>query len=443
MYKKTLFMVTLAVGMLTLASCGNATKEAAGQHDLKAKKVTDYLYEITMDHEFDYAISKVGFEKFRPQLPACSSISLGKFRGRNLDWYYENGAEFVLHATKTDKRHASLAVVSAPFLSNDVAGDGQYHKEFELLPYATMDGINDAGICVNINVVGFQEFGKWQMKTETQDDDMMEFMAPRILLDNCTYMTDVVPVMEQYDWFSAGSDFETHLMVTGPRSADDKTITSAVFEYIPFTEDGKTFRKVCCISMDEKDIELVGGDAARFFHTKTSHFVMTNFNLWQFDASLDRKGRLLSATAHPMGFERYEILEAACNTAATLLNGTDSLTSQHMQDIMFTVNYSNMYNIYQDNFWYTESFPNLITKEEIINATPQQRSPHGDLNNLIKGKDNKFINGFKETLRQWGNRDRKVKSDLWETLHTSIYNYETRTLQISVREGAVYYTFEI
>ncbi len=108
--------------------------------------------------------------------------------------------------------------------------------------------------------------------------------------------------------------------------------------------------------------------------------------LWQFAAEKDRKGRLLSATEHPDGFERYEILEAACKTATTLLNGTDSLTSQHIQNIMFTVNYSNMYNLYQDNFWYTES-PNLITKEELINATPAQRSPHGDINNLIKGKE--------------------------------------------------------
>jgi len=440
MMKKSLLLLTTAVGMLLTTSCSRVSNEAA--QDYNVKKVTDYLYEVTFDKDFDYSLSKTGFERFRPKLPACSSISFGKFRGRNLDWYYEDGSEFVLRATKTDNRHASLAVVSAPFLSNEIAGDGQYHEEFEKLPFATMDGINDAGVCVNINVVGFQEFGKWQMKTETTDDDMMEFMAPRIVLDYCGSLSEVIPVMEKYDWFSAGNEFETHLMVTGPRSSDDKTISTVVFEYIPFTENGKTFRKLCCISQDEKDIAVVGGDATRFYHTKAEVFVMTNFNLWQFDTSLDRKGRLLSATANPIGFERYEILEAACKTASTLV-GADSLTSQHIQDIMFCVNYSNMYNLYQDNFWYSESFPNLIDKEDLINATEQQRSPHGDLNNLIKGKNNKFINGFKETLKSWGKRDRKVKSDLWETLHTSIYNYETLSLEIGVREGAVYYKYDL
>ncbi len=441
--KKTLLFLTTAAGMLLTASCSHVSNEAAqGQQDHKVKKVTDYLYEATFDTDFDYSLSQAGFEKFRPKLPACSSISLGNFRGRNLDWYYEDGSEFVLRANKTANRHASLAVVSAPFLTNEKAGDGQYHQEFELLPYATMDGINDAGVCVNINVVLFQEFGKWQMKTETTDDDMMEFMAPRVILDNCGSLSDVIPVMEKYDWFSAGSEFETHLMVSGPRSSDDKTISTVVFEYIPFTENGKTFRKLCCISQDEKDIVLVGGDAARFYHSKADVFVMTNFNLWQFDASLDRKGRLLSATANPVGFERYEILEAAGKTALNLV-GKDSLVSQHIQDVMFTVNYSNMYNIYQDNFWYSESCPNLIDKDDLINATEQQRSPHGNLNNLIKGKDNKFINGFKDILKNWGKRDRKVKSDLWETLHTSIYNYETRSLEIGVREGAVYYEYKL
>ncbi len=444
MKKKFKFLLLVTAGVLLAVSCNNkSTAEGTDAHQFQVEKITDYLYEVTLDYDFDYAASKPKLEMYRPNLPACSSISLGNFRGRNLDWNYEDGADFVVRTTKKDNRHASIGVSSVPSLSNELAGDGQYHKELEGLPFTTLDGINDAGICVNLNVVCFQEFGKWQMKTETKDDDMMEFMAPRIILDNCAYMTDIIPILDQYDWFGLGNKFETHIMVSGPRSADDATITSVVLEYIPFTEGGKSFRKLCVISQDEKDIALVGGDASRFWLSKANFCIMTNFNLWHFEADKDRKGRLLSATANPVGFERYEILEAACKTATTILGGTDSLTSQNIQDIMFCVNYSNMYNVYQDNFWYTESMPDLITKEEIINATPQQRSPHGDLNNLIQGKDGKFINGFKETLKQWSRRDRKVKSDLWETLHTSIYNYEKRTLNIGVREGSVYYNFEM
>lgn len=441
---KTPSFALLLAGVLAVASCGNAPKEeTVGGHQFDIKKVTDYLYEVTLDYDYDYNLAKPALEKYRPQLGKCSAISVGNLRGRNLDWVYADGVEFVLRSTKTDKRHASIGIVTAPTMPNEIAGGGQYHKEFESLPYVTMDGINDAGICLNLNVVNFQEFGPWQMKTETKDDDMMEFMAVRMILDNCSYMTDIVPMMDQYDWFSLGNEEETHLMVTGPRSADDPTVTSVIFEYIPFTENGHTFRKVCCISQDAKDIALVGGDASRFHHSKADIFIMTNFNLWKFDASLDRKGRLLTTTKNPMGFERYETLEAATKTALWAAGSEDKLTELQMQDIMRSVYYSKNYNLNQPNWWYTEESKNLLTKEEIIKATEEQRNPCGDINKLVKGKDNQYVKHIEEIVKAWGNRDRKAKGNLWETLHTSIYNYEERTLQVNVHEGTLYYEYKL
>ncbi len=441
---KTSSFALLLAGVLAVASCGNAPKdEAVGGHQFDIKKVTDYLYEVTLDYDYDYDLAKPGLEKYRPQLGKCSAISVGNLRGRNLDWVYADGVEFVLRSTKTDKRHASIGIVTAPTMPNEMASDGQYHKEFESLPYVTMDGINDAGICLNLNVVNFQEFGPWQMKTETTDDDMMEFLAVRMILDNCTYMTDIVPMMDQYDWFSLGNEEETHLMVTGPRSADDPTVTSVVFEYIPFTEEGKTFRKVCCISQDAKDLALVGGDASRFHHSKADIFIMTNFNLWKFDASLDRKGRLLSATENPMGFERYETLEAATRTVLRTAGSEEKVTELQMQDIMRSVYYSKNYNLNQPNWWYTEESKNLLTKEEIIKATEEQRNPGGDINKILKGKDNQYYNHIEDLVKAWGNRDRKVKGNLWETLHTSVYNYKERTLQVNVHEGTLFYEYKL
>ncbi len=437
MHNQRLTFILLVAGAFLAAGC------ASGSHNFQAKKVTDYLYEITLDDYVDYATAKPAFEKFRPKLGGCSSISIGNLRGRNLDWTYADGVEFVVRTTKQGNRHASVGVITAPFVTSDMLSDGQYHEEFEMLPYTTMDGINDAGICVNLNVVNFQEFGAWQMKTETTEDDMMELMSPRLILDNCTYLTDIVPLMEQYDWFSLGNEEETHLMVTGPRSADDPTLTNAILEYIPFTEDGKTFRKLCCISTDEKDIALVGGDASRFYHSKADVFIMTNFNLWQFDASLDRKGRLLSATEHPMGFERYETIEAAAKRAVSTAGSEENLTSVQMQDIMREVYYSNNYNLDQPNYWYTEESKLTLTKEEIINATDEQRYPCGDINKLIKGKDNKYVNDIEANIKAWASRDRKVKNNLWETLHTTIYNYADRSLQVNVHEGTIFYEYSI
>ena len=435
--------MALATAMLTSTSCSNASKEdVAGQHNIQVTKVSNYLYETTLDYDYDIDEAKELIEKNEPVMGGCSSISIGNLRARNFDWLYSNGIVVMVRSTKTENRHASIAVSPLVKLDEDIAKDGKYHELYELLPYISVDGTNDAGISINTNVVNRDQLGHWEMKTEATDDDLTELLIPRLILDNCSNLSEIIPLLEKYDWISMPK-YETHMMVTGPRSSDDATVTTAVLEFVPFTEGGKTYRRLCCISQDEKDIAIVGGDAARFWHSKADIFIMTNFHLWHFEADKDRKGRLLSATEHPSGFERYEILEAAANTAYEVIGGPDSLTFQHMQDIMYTVNYSNMYNIYQDNFWYSESMPELITKEDLINATDEQRSPHGDLNNLIKGKDNCFINGFKETLKSWGNRDRKVKNDFWESVHTTIYNYEERTIKIAVHEGSDYREYKL
>ena len=52
--KKTLFFMALATAMLTSTSCSNASKEdVAGQHNIQVTKVSNYLYETTLDYDDD------------------------------------------------------------------------------------------------------------------------------------------------------------------------------------------------------------------------------------------------------------------------------------------------------------------------------------------------------------------------------------------------------
>ncbi len=443
-YKNFLSFAVLLAGMGLMVSCGHAPKEeTAGKHDFQVNKVTEFLYETTLDYDFDVAEAQKLAAKFKAHLGGCSAVSIGNQRGRNLDWVYANGVECVVRATKKDNRHASIGIASLVVVPEGEAGDGQYHEGYELLPWATVDGINDAGVCVNCNVVNYQELGPWEMKTETTDDDMHELFFVRLILDNCAYLTEVVPLMEKYDLVSLGTAEETHLMVTGPRSPEDPTVTTVVFEQVPYAKDGKNYRRPCCISTDEKDVVLVGGDAERFYLSKADYLIMTNFNLWQFEADKDRKGRLLSTTANPMGFERYETIEQHVNTALNLSGSKDSLTVFQMQDIMRSVYYSNNYNLSQPNYWYTEEMKGILTKEEIINATQEQRNPGGDFNKLLKGKDNKYLDYIKDNMQAWKKRDRNKGGNLWETIHTTIYNYKERSLQVNAHEGTIYYEYKL
>ena len=441
--KKTLFFMALGTAMLTSTSCSNASKEdVAGQHNIQVTKVSDYLYETTLDYDYDIDEGKELIEKNEPVMGGCSSISIGNLRARNFDWLYTNGIVVMVRSTKTENRHASIAVSPLVKLDEDIAKDGKYHELYELLPYISVDGTNDAGISINTNVVIRDQLGHWEMKTEATDDDLTELLIPRLILDNCSNLSEIIPLLEKYDWISMPK-YETHMMVTGPRSSDDATVTTVVLEFVPFTEGGKTYRRLCCISQDEKDIAIVGGDAARFWHSKADIFIMTNFHLWHFEADKDRKGRLLSATDIPMGFERYETIEEAAQAAIAVIGGKDKVTSQQMEDIIHSVHYTRSYDLNSSNFWYTETADVYPGREALINATPLQRSPHGDINNLIPGKDNAFINLVKNELTTRAKRDRKVKNNFWESVHTTIYNYEERTIKIAVHEGSDYREYKL
>ncbi len=441
--KENLFLMALATAMLTMTSCSNISKEqTAGQHNIQVTKVANYLYETTLDYDFDIEEAKALIEKNEPVMGGCSSISIGNLRARNFDWLFTNGIEVVVRTTKKDNRHASIGVSPLVKLDEDIAKDGQYHELYELLPYISVDGTNDAGISINTNVVNRDQLGHWEMKTETTDDDLSELLIPRLILDNCSSLSDIVPLLEKYDWISMPK-LETHMMVTGPRSSDDATVTTAVLEFVPFTEGGRTFRKLCCISQDEKDIALVGGDAERFWHSKADIFIMTNFHLWHFEADKDRKGRLLSATDIPMGFERYETIEEAAKAAIAVIGGKDKVTTQQMEDIIHSVHYTRNYDLNSSNFWYTEIADAYPGREALINATPLQRSPHGDINNLIPGKDNAFINFIKNDQATRAKRNRKEKNNFWESVHTTIYNYAERTIKVTVHEGSDYYEYKL
>ena len=37
----------------------------------------------------------------------------------------------------------------------------------------------------------------------------------------------------------------------------------------------------------------------------------------------------------------------------------------------------------------------------------------------------------------------KVPDNLWETIHTTIYNYKEHSLQVNVHEGTIYYDYKL
>ena len=98
-------------GDMSSEDLGLCTKENA-YADIK--RVKDYVYEIYYN-ELDYDFACDYFAKSRPVEPvgACSAIRNGNFYGRNLDWIYNEDAEFIVRVPRIANRYASMGIAGS------------------------------------------------------------------------------------------------------------------------------------------------------------------------------------------------------------------------------------------------------------------------------------------------------------------------------------------
>lgn len=86
-----------------------------GKNFLAKHKINDYLYEIYYNTFDDtYANDYFTADQIDVTPTGCSAMRLGNTWGRNLDWTYDNGVEFVVHtAPYGEKKYAVLGVSGA------------------------------------------------------------------------------------------------------------------------------------------------------------------------------------------------------------------------------------------------------------------------------------------------------------------------------------------
>ena len=366
-------------------------------------KVTDYLFETTYDDYEEYeAAAKDYFEKFRPQLGGCSSVQNGVFRGRNYDWTFDEEPEFVIHVPAAEGRHASLGVAATSAITAQFVESGDPSEVYNWLPYSTLDGINDAGLTVNVNVVNFGEMGEFVMKTEDTDDDVCPLMITRKLLDGAGSIDEALEMLEEMDVYSLGNAEEAHLLISGPQSEEDDTFNTVCVEFIP--DKDKHYQ-----------LSVIDYNKGEFVDDKP---IMTNFHLTGFDGSKE------SLTKHPMGYERYLILSD---------NFDQGQTKTGMIELMKKVYYTRNYDLYKDNFWYSEyaSEANGLDMTNVGKAALNgDISKAGDYAEEVQ----KAIDTFEA-----GKRD----ASFWHTVHTSVYDTENKTLSILPQEAGYAYEFEL
>ena len=410
MKNKCLAAVLSCLLIICLAGCGGTKKNSAED---SLKRVADHLFEISYTEDFDWG------ETVTPGgvISACSGVQVGQYRGRNYDWYYGDTDLCVVHASKTENReHASVGITDLSFIT-DEDGNIDYAK----IPSYTVDGINDAGVCIQVNVIPYGENGEL-VHTDDTSDDLSGVRVVRFLLDYADNVEEAIELLESKDIYAALHDEEElHWLISGPANETDSSIRTVVAEVFP---DG--------LHITEEFV----GDVP----------IMTNFNVSNFDGSAQSVG-------WGLGYERWQILLENYQQADSVM-GTF--------DLMEKVFFSKMYDLYSDQFWYSEyaliELGNYYEEAELKSLLGEDTYNYfmdnfggvyyvpalWDGESCIAGDISKtgILAPVVEKITD-KYKAQNMGDELWITVETAVYDLENLTLDVAVRESQDHYHFEI
>lgn len=300
--KKLSFLLLMipTLGLLTLAGC-NKERDASSIHT-NPEKVADYLYLITYD-DYDEA-SMTDFANTLSSTAmggACSVVRNGNYVGRNFDYYYCNMAEHVIRVNAAPGRYASIGIASGLVdFTPEMAENRPQSRLYDLLPYFTMDGVNERGLYCSINIAPTGDLGH---TTGTNPGKHLLYspMVVRYLLDNAASADEAIALLEECNIVSPPILGELHFFIA------DSTKSLVV----------ETINNKLCYGAPKDEI-------------------MTNFYLLHD-----------GYTPNAMGIERYDLLKRLYPLSASF-DGTCAL--------MDSVRYSRMYDLSLTPYWYSESY---------------------------------------------------------------------------------------
>lgn len=279
-------------------------------------KIAPYLWEVTVDNYSEVAPDHLMAEATKEF--GCSAVRNGNFYGRNLDFFISEIAEFVVHTTATENRHASVGVARLMHLTDADIEKGLTQEQLAILPWGMFDGINDAGLFCNMNVTPSSDSGIPHTSPNPGMPEINCIFLVRALLDNCANVDEVIEYVNTHS--VTGMDkggFDLHFMIGDPNK-------NVILEFV-----------------DNKAVFVDGN-------------IMTNFLV----------SKLPEYTPHADGIERFDIIKE---------HYAEGETMEGMWNLLKRVRFSQAYDPETKPFWKSEftGEPNDInTPLEEILANP-------------------------------------------------------------------------
>lgn len=362
-----------------------------------------YNFDEANKYFLDYFREKE-LEKQKMPSAACTSWRNGNYHGRNLDWYRANYGCIIIQMPKgPGVTYASVGTInSSTIVTQDFVNGGVISDQLrQVLPVATTDGINEAGVAININIVPHQPGDKYNAYRE---DGLCCNAVVRYVLDNAGSVEEAVKLIgEKYVCQSivnlAGD--EAHYMIS------DKDIT-AVVEF-PQGEMQVTY------------YENNGGD---WFSKNNNPAIMTNF----YDYAAEQYGFDTEAfyDNHPtaMGVERWQtVKEQFANAKKDVASNLTIAQSVWYFKGLIT----------DKNLWYTENAVPETGYGKDANGwfffDKDKRTQAANAEEAMKGYWNANMEQY------WADYENNygkmadphvAKNPYWETSHTVIYDVASK-----------------
>ena len=300
----------------------------------------------------------------------CSVLRRGNVVGRNYDWKLDEAAEFVVKVSPLGSRHGSVGIATlGTNLTERMVTSGRHTDLYRVLPGRTVDGINDAGLVAEVNVIPY-DAARTPRLQDGGTRDLHAWGVVRYALDNFGSAREAAEYVASHYYIPEGSEYAYHW-----------SFSDAEGSWI--VEDGQ-----CALATPYQ----------------TMNMSMTNFRIWWIARFIDPETGRIDRTAlaaedpYGTGVERFEEMYGMEDVAAAL------------EAVCYTKTYL------------AETEPRRIS--EFAEDGVARVDESAALSNVAA-----------QVIAAWPGRETARKQGIWwQTVHSSVYDIEKRTLAVAVQE---------
>lgn len=320
---------------------------------------------------------------------SCSSFFKDGLVGRNLDWYYDNSYSFVV---RTYNKYSDIHTIGVAGGLNITPEDlPNLPKDIiDIIPFYLQDGINQYSLYCSMNVVP-TDYGT----TYSDDPDAIcTLMIPRYVLDHFTSASEATEALKSMKFYSP------------------KTLNNQGYELHFFIADAAESYVVEVIN---NEVKVISSNKLTNFFLYGVDYLPSGKVYTPEDVLNHNFPSTHGITFRGSGLERYNLM-------------VDELPKVNSKDtaklLLNKLRFTNTYKSDTNPIWYSE-FVNV--RPGITVDTPPTDT---DLKEVLLNAQNLFIN-------------RERDSKLWQTVHSSVYDLNNLTLNISVQEEDLSYNFNL